>query len=740
MVRGGRVRRIVVGMARTIVLESTALYSNGTPAPRTHLVPLFSEGHDDSGRERFILFVCVVLWLVALPLGTAWAQGSGVSVTADNQILVELQSGDTEPARLFDLNDRTIVFTPDGHGRYSRAVKTLDWESEIGSSVDDRAEIELTSFVFDFAGQRWGSFFVSRLGLISFGQPFTYSPPGYSPGSESMQEIAGLFAIAPIIAPLYKPLLGGAAAEQHVASSTDKVVVTWSTTEPHYYAHGVAPSKPSRFQLVLSGDGSIAISYTDMGIHDGIVGLFTAEGVEKGDRILGIPDATDDTALPDHLDLKDLAIYKSTDPNKLIVEWTLGADVSNPAAGRQHMYRLLFADGRQWLIALRSDGTYWTRGGDRWETDNLDRIALLADLSEVAGLSTRVHADVGEFDGGDPVRTDQSRAANVTFPTVSTESLVDLSSSDETYVTKHSEVFHHRRVLAIADIACRIIDATDDNFDLFVFHSEFRADYQESGSDWQRYRQDIGGIGGDLTRRHQRPCGDLLKGHWKRPVWMQSREVFLDSSVRGDALRTGFEFGLVLFAHELAHHWTAWASFAKDGQNESLAGDPCRCHWRRDLHLPAAFPWSTSETGARSIMGGRHWQENDDGTFTPLDGYWGGGFSWLDLYAIGIVDANEVPDMFILRDAQHISGNKWSGTKETITIQQVIEAEGSRAPTAAGEQKHFNAGFVYLLAPGASATPDTLALHKQYRDQAIAHWFHITGERSRITTNVSTEP
>ena len=64
-----------------------------------------------------------------------------ISTTADNRILVELAPEDTAAANLFDLNSRTLVFTPDGHGGYSRAVRSVAWEDNIGPSVADGAEI-----------------------------------------------------------------------------------------------------------------------------------------------------------------------------------------------------------------------------------------------------------------------------------------------------------------------------------------------------------------------------------------------------------------------------------------------------------------------------------------------------------------------------------------------------------------------------------------------------------------------
>ena len=125
---------------------------------------------------------------------------------------------------------------------------------------------------------------------------------------------------------------------------------------------------------------------------------------------------------------------------------------------------------------------------------------------------------------------------------------------------------------------------------------------------------------------------------------------------------------------------------------------------------------------------------------TPLDGYWGGGHAWLDLYLMGLAYAREVPDMFILRNLRPVNeGDRWgphTGQKEWVSIDQVVAVEGRREPPAGQTQYIFNAGFVYLLEPGSAPDPDMLQLHAAYRDKAVEHWSHITGGRSRITTDV----
>ena len=99
--------------------------------------------------------------------------GRGISITSENQILMELMSEDLVPANPLDLAGRTLMFTPDGRGGYSREVRALDWEEEADDAerMLGPAEVELEHFRFPFAGREWDSFFYTRLGLISFGKP-----------------------------------------------------------------------------------------------------------------------------------------------------------------------------------------------------------------------------------------------------------------------------------------------------------------------------------------------------------------------------------------------------------------------------------------------------------------------------------------------------------------------------------------------------------------------------------------
>ena len=674
--------------------------------------------------------------LLGLPLlgsDSAQADGSGgVSTTPDNQILVELAPEDLTTANLFDLNERTLIFTPDGNGGYSRSVQSVAWDDDIGRAVADGEEIHLQSFMFDFAGQRWGSFFVSRRGVLTFGKPFA----DVDPWDHTMLEIvAGGFVTTPTISPLYKPYLGGKddrfGATQHVAHHPDRVVVTWQTSERAF-----TPDSGATLQAVLHADGSIRFNYLDVTFGDGAVGLFPDEPVTKVDLIASIPDEVEDE-LPGHLDLREAALYESS-AGSIIAEFSVRGSVPEPDEGTWYSYRLHFdADppyfegdsdlDRVWQIDVEPGGVRG-RNGRVLPREAGNRIAL--DVGPVSEFSGMVRVGTAEFHGNRYTQGDGVEPTPLDLPPV-TPPEVDLSRSDSRASNWHSEIFHWRSIADIGAVACRIVDVFGDEFDLFTFHSEFRIDIQWLGMDWTKYAGNVRveGIGIENAGRAGPPCGaKRLKGVWSFPYWMHSVGL------------GGFDGDLAVFAHEFTHAWTAFLSYAGNGKREGLFGSGCMCHWRRDLHLPAAFPWR--EGTSSSLMGGTFWHDNGDGTWTPLNDFHGSGHSWLDLYAMGLADAREVPDMFILRNLEPVRANDpWgphTGAKEIVTVEQVIAAEGSRRPSAAASRKDFNAGFVYLLEPGKTPDPDMLRLHAEYRDKVIEHWSHVTGGRSRMTTSVPT--
>ena len=663
-----------------------------------------------------------------------------ISVTDDDLILAELISGDMT-GNPFDLNGKTLVFTPDGSGGYSRSINPVLWEADVGDDVSVRARVAFRNFRFEFSGQRWDSFHISPRGVLTFGSPYIDSYWATQRFS-TMRQLAAPLSDRPTISVLYKPLLLRHGIGPFVSYRPDRVVVTWLAREPLFYVDGVPPREPSRFQAVLGADGSIRFNYLDVAFGDGVVGLFPATAPEKGDLIASLTDARD-PSLPGHLDLLEAAIYGTDTADRVIVEFTVRDTIPDPAAGIAITYGLLFdTDEPYWTywsnadedfrLSIRlEDGDTRTRGGSLLPREAGNRIAMLADI----GFSASIMASATQYERSVWAAGDSTTPREVTVP----EATTDLSKSEDGFTTRPREVFRYRDAPDLAAAACRIVAELGDTFDLFVFHSEFRIDVQESLSDWRAYGSNEGVRGTGMGYQSPAPCGrGRLKGHWRIPNWVKGGNVWSRSRAESEIAADGFDAGRYHFAHEFGHTWLAVAGYEENGVRRELSRTG---HWLPGLHAPTAFPWRENVRCRRSLMGGWYWVENEDGSFTRENCYGASarGFSWLDLYLMGLARADEVPDMFIVRNLREIGELRYSGDKEVVSIEQIIAAEGLREPTPATSQKDFNAGFVYLLDPGQVPEPDLLERHGRFRDAAVEHWEHITGGRSRITTEVARE-
>ncbi|MYA08291.1 MAG: hypothetical protein F4172_10140 [Holophagales bacterium] len=672
--------------------------------------------------------------------------------TADHQIVLELSRNDLTDANLFDLRGRTVVFTPDGQGGYRRSVQRVAWERNIGGRVASDQEVSFRGFQFEFAGRSWSSFFVSPRGVITFGRPLQYDYVNTGFRFETMQQLNHLLVNETAISALYKPLLGGFyneyGATQHVAHQADRVVVTWTTNEPVYYVHGVAPRTPTRFQAILASDGSVRLNYDNsISFSDGIVGLLGPERRSRGAVITELGHSRN-PGLPGHLDLLNVTLQQSG-TGGVIVEFTLREPPPMPPRGHLYAYRLFFDVEQPWWTNANDLDFDWrfyvTDGGLRLasgtgvagvvETTDTRRIALLANITGLEGTPVAVFANAAHFASGRYVEGDSSGQAVFRLPT-STGPDTDLSEATTRSAQYQYEVFNYPTVRNLDGIACHLTNSLGDEFDLLVFHNQFRIDKQEATTPFSPYfgNDPVDGIGRPATIGGP-PCdAKRLKGRWASPVWIYSDQVYRSGAGEGSR----YDYGLWLFAHEFSHMWLAYVSRNRNGESVPLVGDGCLCHWQAWLHAPAAFPWHPDQDGARSLMGGRDWRDNGDGTFTPYNGVWNGGFSWLDLYLMGLADVGEVPDFFILRDPRQQSTFRYAGVRENVSIQQVLDVHGLRSPSPAQAQKDFNAGFVYLVEPGTSPERDGLAVHARFRDRVGDYWSHITGGRSRFSANVST--
>ena len=320
------------------------------------------------------------------------------------------------------------------------------------------------------------------------------------------------------------------------------------------------------------------------------------------------------------------------------------------------------------------------------------------------------------------------------------------------------ESFHYLALPRPQDLACTVIKALGDHFDFLAYYSDFRIDNQEAGT------PSDGPVGGDVTGIGA-PQHDLesycthgrFQWEYVQPVFVGSNQMQewapdgapvgsdhditfysrqLSESTPEHKLRP-YNYAMSQIGHEMGHRWSAFVSARVTGETIPLGP----VHWARGLQAPVAFPYQRPTEA--SAMGGGVWQDNFDGTYTQLDDDYyvpASGYSYLDLYLMGLISAAEVPDFFILRDlvpaGKDANGHAIFKAKRTkVTIQDVIAAEGPRLPDVDHSQRNFNSGIVVIVEHGKSPNRELLERANSIRERWIDYWETTTGHRASMTTN-----
>ena len=722
-----------------------------------------------------------LLTLVSLPAALLGQRPPGHPIgrieTVGNLVYLELDEGAVVPARLFDLDHRTLRFTPEGAG-YTVENVPLVWDDDFGQEMSGGAAT-LEGFAFPFSGREWRELDVAT-GSITFGavpggggRGRGGAPVGNRAGAgfrgrggfrmeryPELRTVGRTFiGMAPGIAAFVKPNLRG---QRYWKELGDHAVVTWTLTEPSggIQAFTWVPTV-NRIQAVLHGDGVIELSFNDVSARDAVVGVFPT--VDAGVvRELGTVRDGEDAAVAPHLDVASVRLAGVDD---LFLEATLETRGPVPPEGDPAIdgvtYRVGLDAGQPGPDDLEDATVVWTirgvaggrggrgRGGPprysvsgsgampdvRVEGSRISvRGILPRELSEATRLSVSADAaaDGAWSSVADRVAPGPVGLAGLRSPEV------DLSATTgaDGPLPLAYEGFHWPGIPRAQDVACSVITALGDNFDFIASYSDFRVDNPEGGTPSTGPRGgDVSGIGtstGDLEAY----CSQgRLQWMFFEPV-STSAVQFQERSP--DGRMTAYDYAMSQIGHELGHRWAADASALTDGETIPLGP----VHWAAGVHLPAAFPYSRSYEA--DAMGGSTWRDNGDGTYTQLDrDYYSPakGFSWLGLYLMGLARPEEVEPFFILRDLertgeQDADGHPiYTGEKTVVTIEDVIAALGPREPDFEHSQREFNTAIVIMTVPGQQPTRELIEGANHIAEHWVVYWSKVTGGRSVMTTN-----
>jgi hypothetical protein len=222
-----------------------------------------------TGRVFWICGIATALTLLSPAQEPKKEQGHSIgSVSTHGDLIVmTLDKGVLGDANLFNLEGRTVRFTPDGPG-YRVETGRLKWDSDFGTPVG--TQVTVPNFAFPFSGENWNSFSVGMNGSITFGT----DSAGVRLGRfDQLQEAArNLVNKAPAICVFLKPRMSG---QRYAKELADRVIVTWVLTEPYGNIQDFTWTPTvNRFQVALKKDGSVEMSYDEMSARDAIVGLY----------------------------------------------------------------------------------------------------------------------------------------------------------------------------------------------------------------------------------------------------------------------------------------------------------------------------------------------------------------------------------------------------------------------------------------------------------------------------------
>jgi len=725
----------------------------------------------------------------------------GTITTQGNLIVMTLNEAVFGKANMFDLTRRTLRFTPEGPG-YRAENLALQWDSEFGSEMSG-PQLTLHNFSFPYSGKGWDSFSVGITGSISFGAAQSSpGPGGFGAGRgggltidrfAQLQEASRtLINTVPGICVFFKPRMSGT---RYVKELPDRVVITWNITEPFGGIQDFTWTPTvNRFQTVLRKDGTIEMSYDQLAAKDAIVGLYptVTTGAETA---LATLSGEETSNVAPHLDLKNVKVSVIDGLFLKVTFETRGPVLpeGDPALAGI-VYRVYF-DGHKplptraensnadviWTIrgfgpAGRGGGGGRGSGASRYiasgpgasQTVKVDgnTISLQGTLPPAfkAGDQIAIYADVAS-PGTPPAIVDQVSPRPVKLSGIRSAA-VDLSAvkRQDGPFTIIYESFHYLSLPNPRDLTCTVIKALGDKFDFLAYYSDFRVDNQEAGT------PSTGPLGGGpsggavtgigATQRSLESYCSAGRFQWQfiQPVYAGSNQMqqyppdgITDSNDHNIGFYTRqlarrmpdgkippYDYAMSQIGHEMGHRWAAFVSAKLNGETIPLGPT----HWARGLQAPVPFPYQRPTEA--SAMGGGVWQDNFDGTYTQLDDDYyvpATGWSYLDLYLMGLATPAEVPDFFILRNLVSAGTDRnghpiFKADRVKVSINDVIAAEGPRLPDVDHSQKQFNTGIVVIVEHGNKPSKELIERANGIREGWIDYWATTTGHRSSMTATL----
>lgn len=640
--------------------------------------------------------------------------------------------------RPFDLAGQSLVFEPRGSG-FAVRRDTLHWTEPSTAPLRDFQNTSETPWHYvryDVPGaplQIFGQS-VSTLYLSAF-NGIHLSPPA-EPSASQFDTLEAAVYPDPLISPLMitnrKP--GRLYYPQVFAQRSEtKLVITWRSMEGVSFGYEV--------QAELRSDGTYIFSYRTMrDIRWGtpiLTSGFNPAATTR--RSLGfIDDPKSDLvsgtyvpALADVNDLRRAEVFRIDESDLLTIRLTLAGAINQAALAEGQTLRYVVQVGpAQAVLDVDRNGYVFS--------------PFLASRSVANGPEVRFDGNAIELYGVQ-MPPDAAAQYNVRVWSIaaSTNRVIDFAQALMSFDVPARRIATDFSTVASVQLSLPITEPfTLGDFDPYEVWNRLQQTYYLSSYEW------------DGVAMYQTFYTDLIfyAGAYATGGNPGVDGISAPSTTRGSAVPRGptllhmnqLNYGWNatqtnasnVILHEFGHRWLYFFRIQEEGAaTRSL--NPVSSHPAGFVSTPAAFRvWEDNES---SVMGGATFSLQNDGRYRAHTSNFG--YSWTDLYLMGLAAPSEVPQWYYLantipalpKEYWPADGATVTAERRNVSVDQIIAVEGKRNPSTALSQRLFRVLFV-LVTEGGEPTPGEVAQMNQWRALFEKNFSIATGGRARVST------
>ena len=659
------------------------------------------------------------------------ADPSRAATVREGAFYIQTDDTITPGYRPFDLGGQSLVFTPAGEETFAMRRTALQYVEPAGEPLRDFQTAEgarwhYVAYDLPFAISLFGES-VTRIYASAFNGIHSEAPP--EQGSSQFDAAEAAVHRGAVLSPLMITAGKPRYLEYPrvwISHTSDAVIVTWrsSTNAPFGYD----------LQAKIEKNGTVTYSYRDVvAMRWGTPVLsrgFNPAQVMR-EQLRSVSDSVNDLAkgIPDSvrtmLDVLGVESQRLAHSDLFAVRINLAVAIDRTKLAENEVleYQVSVGPDLASVQIDRNETRVMGFGGSRWAVDgaaaNVDGniIELYGTQRFTDDISTRVRTFYGD------IQADSTGTA-IPFDAPPRKIESDLTSyADNTVLSLPiAEPF----VLGTFD-PIRVWDLVRNSYGLSTYDYDAVAMYQAFFTDIIFY------AGAYATRGNPQVNGisdgraiDIRNP--RAPTLLHMNQLAYNyHSVENRASQ--------VMLHEFGHRWLYSFNIIEDGDDTKVL-NPVSSHPAAYVHTPAAFPvYGENEA---SVMGGGFFTPQTDGSYVAHAANMG--YSWTDLYLMGLAASQEVPPWFYL-SGTNLPGEYWpaegavaQGEKREVKVSQIIAAHGVRNPSAAISQKQFRVLFVLVTENGVEATDAEVAKLNGWRALMERNFALATGGRGKLIT------